>query len=81
MGEKYGFTIGGQAFSLSREEVEAKLKSVEPEQIRRVYVEVNKKKYPVKQALAEVLGFMRSTFATQDAVRVFRRLSFHLGEK
>jgi hypothetical protein len=80
MSEKYTFTIGGETFSLTNEQVERKLKSVEPEDIRQVYVEVNGTKYPVKQALGEVIGLMRSGFTTQDAVRVFRRLSFPLGE-
>jgi hypothetical protein len=80
MSEKYTFTIGGDAFSLTREQVERKLKGVEPEEIRQVYVEVNGRKYPVKQALGDVIGLMRSGFTTQDAVRVFRRLSFPLGQ-
>ncbi len=80
MSEKYTFTIGGAVFSLTREEVERKLKGINPEVVHQVYVEVNGRKYPVKQALAEVIGLMRSGFTTQDAVRVFRRLSFPLGE-
>jgi len=81
MAEVFRFTIGGQAFSLSREQVEAKLKDVKPEQVRQVYVEVHKKKYPVKQALGEAVGLIRSSFTTQDAVRVFRRLSLPVGEQ
>jgi hypothetical protein len=80
MGDKHFFTIGGVEFSLTKEEVERKLKTVEPEEVRQVYVEVNAKKYPVKQALAVAAGLIRSGFTTQDAVRVFRRLSFSLGE-
>jgi hypothetical protein len=80
MSPRYSFTIGGQVFSLTKEEVERKLKNVEPENVRQVYVEINAKKYPIKQALAEAAGLLRSGFTTQDAVRVFRRLSFLLGE-
>jgi len=34
MGEQFNFTVGGQGFSISREEIERKLKGVRPEQIR-----------------------------------------------
>ena len=50
MGEQFNFTVGGQGFSISREEIERKLKGVRPEQIRQYYVTVNRKDYPVKQA-------------------------------
>ena len=74
------FTIGGEEFSLSREDVERKLKSAEPEELRKVFVEVSGKKFPVKQALVLAAGLMRSGFTTQDAIRVFRKLGFRLGE-
>jgi 5-methylcytosine-specific restriction protein B len=74
------FTIGGQEFSLSREDVERKLKGQEPEEVRKVFVEVSGKKFPVKQALVASAGLMRSGFTTQDAIRVLRKLGFKLGE-
>lgn len=76
----YTFTIGGEEFSLSADEVERKLKGVEPEQIQQVYVEVSGKKYPVKQALGVSAGMIRSSFTTQNAVRVLRKLGFKFGE-
>jgi hypothetical protein len=77
---KYTFTIGGEEFSLSAEDVERKLKGVEPEEVQRVYVEVSGKRYPVKQALAVSATLIRSGFTTQMAVRVLRKLGFKLGE-
>ena len=74
------FTIGGQEFALGREDVEKKLRGVEPEGIQKVYVEVNERRYPVKQALAVAAGLIRSGFTTQDALRVLRKLGFKLGE-
>jgi hypothetical protein len=74
------FKIGGLEVSLSPEDVERKLKGVEPEGIQQVYVEVLNKRYPVKQALAISAGLMRSGFTTQMAVRVLRKLGFKLGE-
>ena len=80
MSEKLKFTVGGTEFSLSREDVERKLKGVEPENLHRVYVELNGKRYPIKQAFAVAAGFIRGGFTTHDAVRVFRKLLFSVGE-
>ena len=44
------FTIGGEKLSLSKEDVERKLKGVKPEPIQQVYVEVTGKEYQVEQA-------------------------------
>jgi hypothetical protein len=79
MAEKINFTVGGVEVLLSREEVEQKLQSVEPENIREVSVEVNGKRYPVKQALAESTGLLRGNFTSHDAMRVFRKLSLPMG--
>lgn len=77
---KITFTIGGQEFSLSAEDVEKKLKGVQPEEIQKVFVEVGGKRYPVKQALGVAAGLIRSGFTTQDALRILRKLGFKLGE-
>jgi hypothetical protein len=73
------FTIGGVEFLLSKAEVERKLNGVESENVREVYVEVNCKKYPIKQALAVAAGLLRGGFTTHDAMRVFRKLSLTVG--
>jgi hypothetical protein len=78
---KYTFVIGGQQFSLSAEDVERRLKGVAPEEVRKVFVEVSGKRFPIKQALAVAAGQIRSGFTTQDALRVFRKLGFKLGEQ
>jgi hypothetical protein len=76
------FTIGGYRFELSKEETEQRLRDIQPERVRKVFVEVNGKKYPAKQALiAAESGLIRSGFTTQDAIRVLRKLGFKLGEQ
>jgi hypothetical protein len=79
MSERFKFTVGGVEFSLSKEEVERRLQTVEPESIREVSVEVGAKRYPVKQALAEAAGLLRGNFTSHDAMRVFRKLALPLG--
>lgn len=72
------FRVGGADFLLNREEVEERLRYINPETIREVSVEVNGRLYPVKQALAEATGSLRGNFTTHDAMRVFRKLSLPL---
>jgi len=81
MDQKIGFTIGGIQFVLSKQEVEEKLNGVEPENVREVYVEVNGKRYPIKQAFAVGTGILRGGFTTHDAMRVFRKLSIAVGSE
>ena len=73
------FTVGGIQFLLSREDVESKLRSVAPEPIRELFVEVNENRFPIKQALAEAAGLQRGAFTSHDAMRVFRKLSIPIG--
>jgi len=73
------FTISGFQFELTKEDVENKLRPVVPEPIRDLYVEVERNKYPVKQALAEATGLQRGQFTSHDAMRVFRKLSLPMG--
>jgi hypothetical protein len=77
--EKPKFTVGGVEIFLSKSDVEQKLQTVEPENIREVSVLVNGKRYPVKQALAESTGLLRGNFTSHDAMRVFRKLALPLG--
>ena len=44
-----------------------------------LFVEVERNKYPVKQALAEATGLQRGRFTSHDAMRVFRKLSLPIG--
>jgi len=69
------FTIGGVQFELTREEVQAKLRSVTPEPVRELFIDVNGTRYPIKQALSETAGLQRGMFTSHDAIRVFRKLS------
>ncbi len=81
MDQKIGFTIGGIQFFLSKEEVEGNLKGVEPKNVREVYVEVDGKEYPIKQAFEASTGLLRGGFTTHDAMRVFRKLSIPVSTK
>jgi len=73
------FTVGGTDIGLTKEAVERKLNGLEPETVREVYVEVDGRRYPIKQALAMATGLPKGGFTTHDAMRVLRKLSFPIG--
>lgn len=73
------FTVAGTEFDLSTVDVEQRLRGVEPEVIRELYVEVKGVMFPIKQAFAHVTGMQRGGFTSHDAMRVFRKLSLRIG--
>lgn len=81
MPSRHHFRVGGHEFALSKNDVEIRLGTREPEAIRKIFVTVNGRRYPVKQALEAVEPeLMRSGFTSSEAIRVFRRLGFKVGE-
>lgn len=80
MGVPRTFTVGGQRFSVSREDIEQRLKGIPPEPIRQYFVTVNGTNYPVKQAVELTVGLLRSGFTSQDAIRVLRKFGLPLGK-
>jgi hypothetical protein len=82
--QKHQFSVGGYEFSLSREQAVYKLntlKAKDIEEIRKIYVEVQGRKFPIKQALSIVEpNIMRSGCNSSDGIRVFRRLGLKVDE-
>jgi hypothetical protein len=82
--QKHQFSVGGVEFSLSREQAVTKLNSLKAqdiEEVRKIYVEVKGRRFPIKQALAEVQpDIMRSGCNSSDGIRVFRKLGLKVGE-
>jgi 5-methylcytosine-specific restriction protein B len=75
------FVIGKRKVELSKEKVVEALKGLEPEPLRgraRYYVELDGKKYPVKQVMVAVTGLSKESFATDQAVKLLRALGFEV---
>ena len=78
---KYHFKVSAYEFDLSKEEVEHRLRNVEPEEVRKLFVTVSRRRYPVKQALSAVKpNLLRSAFTSSEAIRVFKKLGFVVGQ-
>lgn len=72
------FVLNGQAHDLDAVQVEAALSGMAPEPVREFGVRINGTVYPVKQALAVVLGVPRTDFQSQTARRHLRSLGFEV---
>jgi 5-methylcytosine-specific restriction protein B len=73
------FVIGKRRVELSKKGVVEVLKGLVPEPLRgraRYYVELDGKKYPVKQVVVAVTGLSKEFFATEQAVKVLKALGF-----
>lgn len=73
------FRLGGQDYTLSKEDVQYRLKHVAPEDVRTHYVLVEGRRYPVKQALSAAIDRPVTDFITTDAIRIFSNLGFEVG--
>jgi hypothetical protein len=72
------FILNGRRMTATREQVEAALREVQPQQVQVHGVEVGGFVYPVKQAFAVAFRLNRTVFSTITARNVFRRLGFRL---
>ena len=82
------FILRGEELELYPRDVETAAQGCGPEPIRKHYVEVNRRRFPLKQMLEEVLKvkgykgneFNRLDFTTIDARSILKRLGFRCGE-
>jgi len=73
------FTLAGQPFELSDDDVRARLASHYPGQINRYWVDIDGVRWPVKQVVACATGLSRSEFQSQSARRLLAKLGFSVG--
>jgi hypothetical protein len=77
--EAVEFQLGGQNYNLNKEDVEDRLKHVAPADIRKHYVLVEGRRYPVKQALGAAIDRPVTDFISTDAIRILSNLGFEVG--
>ena len=70
------FIVNGKRYSLTKQEVEAKVRRVPPGHIFEHTIEIDGVLYPVKQAFAVATDLPPVEFTTQRARDVLRRLGF-----
>ncbi len=59
-------TIKGKAYRASKEDVEKKLREIQPEEDEKTkyFVKIEGKQFPIKQVVSESLGLLKPAFTT-----------------
>lgn len=73
------FTLAGERRELTRDSVRERLSESSPARIDTYWVDVDRRRWPVKQALALSLGIEQSTFQSWSARRHLGALGFTVG--
>lgn len=73
-------TIAGHAVSLDSSVVVRSLSRIEPEPVRKHYVQIGNRRIPVRQALSAVTGIDKAEFQSHQARSIFRRLGLKTGQ-
>lgn len=73
------FTICGQKFEITAEDIRKKMHGVEPDAVATLAVSIEGKLYPVKQVISLVTGLPKADFNSHQARHVLRRLGLELG--
>ena len=74
------FFIGGKKIELTREKVEEVLERLEPEPIKKYYIEYKGEKYPIKQVISAATGLPRVSITPRQAYRILIKLGFEVKE-
>lgn len=72
------FVVGRRDLELDTSDVITAMRDQIPETARAYVVEVGDEWFPPKQVFATVTRWNRGTFTTYEAVRILRRLGFHV---
>jgi hypothetical protein len=72
------FTIGGHAVQLSKEDVERALEGMNPDTVKKYWIVISGKQFPIKQALSVATNIPPAAFISTDAYRVLSRLGFEV---
>lgn len=70
------FTIRGKKFDLTKEQLLKAVKSEEPRKITKYYVEMDGKRYPIKQVIELATRLHLVDFTSMDANHVLTKLGF-----
>jgi hypothetical protein len=70
------FTLRGARYEVTPAQFAERLKQIDPEAIRKYWVEIDGRRFPVKQAVGVGLGAERATFSSGQAISILRKLGF-----
>jgi hypothetical protein len=74
-------TVAKQRFELWRDQVEQRMRDVQPEPIASHYVVIDRRRYPPKQVVSAMTGVDRADFTSHHARRILAGLGFPAGRQ
>jgi len=70
--------LRGNTYRSSNGEIERLSKNVEPDPVRKYYIEVSGRRYPIKQPIELITGLPRIAYTAMDAYRILSRCGFEI---
>ena len=70
------FVLGGASYEVTRAQFEERLSKIDPEPIRKYWVAIGGRRFPVKQAVGIGLGAERASFSSGQALSILRKLGY-----
>jgi len=75
------FKIRGEVYEIDASDVINSMRDVEPEPIKKHFVKIDDKEFPVKQVITQTIGIPKISFTSMDAYNILRRLGFKIFQK
>jgi len=75
-GGAHRFVLGGVSYEVTRAQFEARLGKIDPEPIRKYWVAIGGRRFPVKQAVGVGLGAERASFSSGQALSILHKLGY-----
>jgi hypothetical protein len=72
--------LGGVPYPLDRKSFEGRLATAQPEEIRKYFVVISGRRFPVKQAVSVGVGAPRASFGTEAAIHSLTKLGYKTEE-
>lgn len=72
--------LGGVVYSVTRKGFEERLALAQPESIRKYFVAIGGRNFPVKQAVSVGVGAPRASFGTEVAIHALTKLGYRTQE-
>jgi len=72
------FILRGNSYRSSKEAIKKVLRKVEPDPVRKHYIDVDGRRYPIKQPIELITGLPRIAYTAMDAYRILSRFGFEI---
>lgn len=75
------FVIRGEVYEINTSDVVKSMRNGDPEPIRRHFVKIDNREFPVKQVITQTIDIPKISFTSMDAYNILRKLGFKIFQK